>query len=136
MFNQSFAFMVSLYFKKIIFELIGTILIYFKGWQDNAGSFDRLIPLLPRHLSFLAIDFPGHGFSSRVPDGIGYSTVDNLHFLNLLMKEYKWTKMSLMGHSMGAIMSFLYASVYPEKVNFVISFDALKPKVFDPKMSL
>ena len=105
------------------------------GWQDNAGTFDRIIPLLPRHISFLAIDFPGHGFSSRIPDGVGYSTEDNLHFLNLLMKEYNWSKISLLGHSMGAIVSFLYASTYPEKVNFVIALDALKPKVFGPKMS-
>lgn len=30
------------------------------GWQDNAGSFDTLIPLLPSEFSYLAIDFPGH----------------------------------------------------------------------------
>jgi pimeloyl-ACP methyl ester carboxylesterase len=29
------------------------------GWLDNAGTFDRLIPLLPREFSYLAIDFPG-----------------------------------------------------------------------------
>lgn len=51
------------------------------------------------------------------------------------MREYNWTKISFMGHSMGAIVSFFYASVYPEKINFVIAIDALKPKVFDAKMS-
>jgi len=30
------------------------------GWQDNAGTFDRLIPLLPREFSYLAIDLPGN----------------------------------------------------------------------------
>jgi hypothetical protein len=29
------------------------------GLLSNAGSFDRLIPLLPREFSYLAIDFPG-----------------------------------------------------------------------------
>lgn len=29
------------------------------GWQDNAGSFDTLIPLLPPQFSYLAIDWPG-----------------------------------------------------------------------------
>ncbi|XP_052863919.1 probable serine hydrolase [Anopheles cruzii] len=28
------------------------------GWQDNAGSFDRLCPLLPAEISILAIDLP------------------------------------------------------------------------------
>lgn len=33
----------------------------FHGWQDNAGTYDRLIPLLPKTLSYLCIDLPGHG---------------------------------------------------------------------------
>ena len=44
------------------------------GWQDNAGSFDRLIPLLPRNHAYLAIDLPGHGLSSRIPNGMQYHT--------------------------------------------------------------
>ena len=107
--------------------------LHLEGWQDNAGSFDRLIPLLPRHLSFLAIDLPGHGYSSRTHDGVGYGMLDILIILNLVMKEYNWSKISLLGHSMGAIISFLYAATYPEKINFVVAVDALKPKIFDPK---
>lgn len=37
------------------------------GFQDNAGTFDELINLLPANLSILAIDFPGHGQSSHLP---------------------------------------------------------------------
>lgn len=29
------------------------------GWMDNAGTFDTLIPLLPKELSYLSIDLPG-----------------------------------------------------------------------------
>lgn len=29
------------------------------GWQDNAGTFDRLVPLLPQYISVLCIDLPG-----------------------------------------------------------------------------
>lgn len=29
------------------------------GRQDNCGTFDRLIPLLSKEFSYLAIDFPG-----------------------------------------------------------------------------
>jgi hypothetical protein len=34
------------------------------GYLDNAGSFDRLIPLLPRECSYFAIDLPGELFSN------------------------------------------------------------------------
>ena len=43
------------------------------------------------------------------------------------MQEYNWNKISLMGHSMGAVQSFLFSSAYPDRVNFVVAIDALKP---------
>ena len=99
--------------------------------QDNAGTFDRLIPLLPRDQSFLAIDLPGHGLSSRVPDGLAYHATDNLYILNFLCKEYNWDRISLLGHSMGSILSFIFATVFPAKVDMLIQIDALKPQVYD-----
>lgn len=102
------------------------------GWQDNAGSFDRLIPLLPRNHAYLAIDLPGHGLSSRIPDGMQYHTVDNLYIINHLCKEYNWDKISIIGHSLGSILGFIQSSVFPSKVDILIGIDALKPMVFDP----
>lgn len=102
------------------------------GWQDNAGTFDRLIPLLPKDQSFLAIDLPGHGLSSRVPDGMAYHGVDNLYLLNFLCKEYNWDKISLLGHSMGSVLSFMFAAVFPNKVDMMIQIDALKPHIHNP----
>ena len=68
-------------------------------------------------------------------DGLAYHSVDNLYFLNLLMKEYNWSKITLLGHSMGSVLSFMFASVFPEKVNFVIAIDALKPHIHNPATS-
>lgn len=42
-------------------------IIAIHGWQDNAGTFDPLIELLPTNLSILCIDLPGHGRSSHIP---------------------------------------------------------------------
>lgn len=42
-------------------------IIAIHGWQDNAGTFDPLIELLPKDLSILCIDLPGHGRSSHIP---------------------------------------------------------------------
>lgn len=47
-------------------------LLAFHGWQDNCGTFDRLIPLLPKTIPVLAIDLPGHGRSSHFPTGMQY----------------------------------------------------------------
>lgn len=97
------------------------------GWQDNAGTFDNLIPLLPKHLSYLALDFPGHGLSSRIPDGQYYSTAHLIHCINILRHHYKWEQISFMAHSMSSIISFQYASLFPQQCDLVIALDALKP---------
>ncbi|XP_058815497.1 probable serine hydrolase [Topomyia yanbarensis] len=107
-------------------------IISLHGWQDNAGTFDTLIPLLPHHISFLAIDFPGHGLSSRIPDGMSYHTHDSVYLLTLIMKEYNWNKISLLGHSMGSIIGMVFSSIFPDKVDLYIGIDALKPHIGNP----
>uniref|UniRef100_A0A8D8EX62 Probable serine hydrolase n=2 Tax=Culex pipiens TaxID=7175 RepID=A0A8D8EX62_CULPI len=102
------------------------------GWLDNCGTFDRLIPLLPEDVSFLAIDFPGHGLSSRIPDGMAYHQMDSLVVVLYVMQEYNWDKVALMGHSMGAIIAFMFAAMFPDKVEFLIGIDALKPQTHYP----
>lgn len=109
-------------------------IIVLHGWQDNAGSFDALIPLLPNYLSYLALDFPGHGLSSHIPDGLTYNMFDIMFVLNELSERFQWQTISLMAHSMGAILSFLYASIFPSNVNFVIAIDTLKPLVRSTQM--
>lgn len=90
------------------------------GWQDNAGTFDRLIPLLPKSQSYLAIDLLGHGLSSRLPDGMQYHSIDNLYQIHDLCMEYGWKKISLIGHSMGEykIISVSKCSIFVEHVNY------------------
>lgn len=95
------------------------------GWLDNAGTFDRLIPLLPKHLSYLAIDLPGHGLSSHLPNGVYYSVVQFLQVIDLVRRHFGWGKISLCSHSMGSVLSFLYASISPEFCDLLVGLDAL-----------
>lgn len=97
------------------------------GWQDNSGSFDPLIILLPDHQSYLAIDLPGHGLSSRIPDGMIYSMEIYLYSLMLICDHFRWETVSLMAHSLGSVISFLYASAFPNKCDMIVGFDTLKP---------
>ncbi|XP_062553001.1 probable serine hydrolase isoform X2 [Armigeres subalbatus] len=102
------------------------------GWMDNAGTFDRLIPLLPHHMSFLALDFAGHGLSSKIPDGLMYHAMDNVYMLRMVMQYFHWKKISFMGHSMGSLIGFVFSSIFPNVVDFNIGIDVLKPHIMDP----
>lgn len=104
-------------------------IVAFHGSDDNAGTFDTLIPLLPTNISYLAIDLPGHGQSSHVPEGVTYGSFEFVYILYGIFKDYyKWEKVSLTGHSMGGISCFLFAIAFPEYVDMVISFDALNSR--------
>lgn len=48
----------------------GQPILALHGWQDNAGTWDPLVPLLNVKRPILAIDFPGHGLSSNIPPGL------------------------------------------------------------------
>lgn len=109
--------------------------IMIHGWQDSAGSFDTLVPLLPKQYSYLAIDLPGHGFSSWIPNGLSYQTFDIIFLLNELSEQQNWSKISIIGHSMGAIISFFSAAIFPDKIDFIIALDALKPRVWKPRLA-
>ncbi|XP_014211832.1 probable serine hydrolase isoform X2 [Copidosoma floridanum] len=106
-------------------------IIALHGRQDNAGSFDTLIPLL-KDVSVLCLDMPGHGFSSHLPEGQCYFPYwEGIIMLRRIIKYYKWNKVKLLGHSLGGAISFLYAASYPDETEFVISLDIVSPSVRD-----
>ncbi|XP_059610525.1 probable serine hydrolase [Phlebotomus argentipes] len=98
------------------------------GWLDNAGTFDTLIPLLPKdHVSYLAIDLPGHGLSSHIPEGMTYSHYDYVWLIHRIRKIYEWDKISLIGHSLGGVVTFLYTGIFSKYVDMLITLDGMKP---------
>lgn len=105
------------------------------GWQDSAASFDTLIPLLPRDFSYLTIDLPGHGLSSHLPKGCNYHTIDLVPLLEEIRIQMKWERLSLISHSMGAIVSYFYAALFPERVDLVVALDTLKIQHHHPKFT-
>lgn len=105
-------------------------IVMFHGWQDNAGTFDRLIPLLPKESAYLAIDLPGHGLSSRLPHGINYTATNFVNVVNIIQRYYKWDKISFCSHSMGAQISSIYAALFPERCDLLICLDALLKPYF------
>lgn len=102
------------------------------GWQDNCGTFDRLIPLLPADISILAIDLPGHGKSSSYPKGMQYYLFwDGIALIRRIVKYHKWSNITLIGHSLGGALSFMYAASFPNDVAKYISIDIAGPTIRD-----
>ncbi|KAJ8722757.1 hypothetical protein PYW07_003937 [Mythimna separata] len=93
------------------------------GWQDNAGTWDPLIPMIIKDRPILALDFPGHGFSSWTP-GLTYNEWEWPRMILYIKEHFKWDKVSLLTHSMGSIAGMRFATVFPDDVDFFIAIDS------------
>ncbi len=96
------------------------------GWLDNAMTFDLLAPKL-QGLRIVAIDMAGHGHSGHRAPGAGYQLWD--YALDALMatQQLGWERFSLLGHSLGGIISVMIAGAVPERVERVALIDGLVP---------
>lgn len=96
------------------------------GWLDNAASFAPLIDALPdRH--WCAPDLPGHGESGHRPPGGWYHFIDNVSYLLALLDDLGWSRIDLVGHSMGGAIATLLAAAAPQRVRSLVLLEALGP---------
>jgi pimeloyl-ACP methyl ester carboxylesterase len=96
------------------------------GWLDNAASFGRLAAELA-DCEILALDLAGHGRSDWRPAGGSYALVDHLPDLLAVLDVLGWERSVLLGHSMGGALGALLAVAAPERIEALISIDALGP---------
>jgi len=98
------------------------------GWLDNAKSFQPLIPFLPPELHIVAIDLPGHGFSSHFGPGGNYGKLNIVTRVLQVVKYLKWEKFSLLAHSLGALVAIAFTAWFPTLVENLITIDILFPE--------
>ncbi|MET0232297.1 MAG: alpha/beta hydrolase [Rhodanobacteraceae bacterium] len=110
-------------------------LLALHGWLDNAGSFDRLAPLLADRWYVVALDLTGHGRSSHVTSG-WYHYVDYFDDLRAALDHYGWERAALLGHSLGGTLASLFAALYPERIETLLLIEALGPLTITPEQSL
>ncbi|GAA6230232.1 serine hydrolase-like protein isoform X1 [Lates japonicus] len=93
------------------------------GWADNCGTFNTLIPLLPKECRYVAVDLAGHGRSSHRPPGVFYSVPAYVADVQRVIDALHLHKFSIIGHSMGADIAGMYSALYPEMVDALILLD-------------
>lgn len=97
------------------------------GIQDNASTFDPLIPMLPSSFCYVSIDLPGHGRSSHFPSGFMFSLLEYCMSLKRVVDHFEWKTFIYMGHSLGGQLGMLYTSLFPQQVIKLIVLDSLMP---------
>lgn len=82
-------------------------------------------------MSILAIDAPGHGFSSHYPQAGMYHFTEDIVTLRRIVHHFGWKKISILAHSFGSNHAFVYASIFPNEVDKYIGIDILRPFKLD-----
>jgi len=94
------------------------------GWLDNAASFVPLSTYL-QDFDLLALDFAGHGFSSHRPVNSRYYFLENIYDVDAALDVLGWDTCHLIGHSMGGGVASCFAAAVPERINRMVSLDAV-----------
>ncbi|WP_337133351.1 alpha/beta hydrolase [Priestia megaterium] len=90
----------------------------------SAESWDEVAAVLGKEYRFLALDQRGHGGSERT-DAYTFELMcdDLLQFVNAMNLE----RFTLIGHSMGGTVSYLFSETFPERVDQLIVEDTPPP---------
>ena len=97
------------------------------GWLDNANSFAPLATYLESDFQVVAVDLPGHGHSSHLPEGCHYHFFDGIFIVIEIINALKLDKVHLLGHSMGACLASLVGGVATERFLSLSLIEGLGP---------
>ncbi|MGH7769834.1 MAG: alpha/beta fold hydrolase, partial [Candidatus Binatia bacterium] len=106
-------------------------LILIHGFLDHARSWEPFVAELgkksPAPKWILAPDCRGHGDSGWVGAGGYYHFPDYVRDLDRLVESLDARKITLVGHSMGGTISFLYAGTFPDRVRKLVLVEGIGP---------
>lgn len=106
------------------------VILAVHGWLDNAASFIPFAEELKSSIDcgslpyqLIAIDLPGHGYSDHK---VGhYNFIEWVDDLYQIIQSQNWGPLYLIGHSMGAMISSIFAATFPELVKRIVLIEGL-----------
>ncbi len=100
------------------------IVLCLHGWLDNAASFLPMLPLFTNK-RVIAIDWPGHGYSSHRSLDAHYHFIDWVYDLVQLFELNQWQNIDVVGHSMGGMVASAFTAAFPEKIKSLTLLDTI-----------
>src|SRR5258708_13814081 len=99
-------------------------LVLVHGGLDHARNWDWVARSLREHFHVYALDLRGHGNSAWAPGAL-YSIAEHILDLSALVDVIGEPQVHIIGHSLGGVITLLYAGVYPERVKKAVAIEGL-----------
>ncbi len=106
------------------------------GWLDNAGSFDKVAPLLSDQYHIVAVDLIGHGKSDHRGTTDMYHIWDYALELKYVIQKLGWTSCRIMAHSLGTGVASILTTLIPSVIEDIIFIDGLGLPFVTPEKEL
>ena len=101
-------------------------LILVHGGLDHARMWDWVARALRDDYHVYALDLRGHGNSAWAP-GAMYSLAEHVLDLATLADIIKGFPLTIVGHSLGGVITLLYSGLYPDRVKKAVVIEGLGP---------
>lgn len=105
-------------------------LIFLHGFLDNAHTFAGILPAF-KDEQCIAIDLAGHGHSQHRSVDAHYHLADFAYDLHVVISTLDLKNVVLIGHSLGAIVSAIYASTQPPVLKGYVCIESCGPLTED-----
>ena len=103
-------------------EGAGTPIVLIHGTGASLHTWNDWTKDLVKDYRVIRLDLPAYGLTGQDPQK-RYSSKDYVDLLDAFLSELKVDQFHLAGNSLGGLISWLYASYYPEKVEKLILLD-------------
>jgi pimeloyl-ACP methyl ester carboxylesterase len=105
----------------------GPAVILLHGYTQTSRMWRPIIPLLAEKFTVIAPDLPGIGDSDIPKDGLDMKNAAIR--IHALAKSLGLVKARVVGHDIGLMVAYAYASMYPNETEKLVVMDAFLPGV-------
>jgi pimeloyl-ACP methyl ester carboxylesterase len=103
----------------------GPAVILLHGFPEDWYAYHRIMPLLTRQFTVVAVDLRGLGGS--MPTDGGYDAANMAEDIHQLAEHLHLERVYVVGHDIGGMVAYAFARLYPETSRGVMMLDAPLP---------
>jgi pimeloyl-ACP methyl ester carboxylesterase len=103
----------------------GPAVVLLHGFPEDWYEYHRVMPLLVKHFTVVAVDLRGIGGSAATPDG--YDAANMAEDVHQLVEHLHLEHVYVVGHDVGGMVAYAFVRRFPETSRGVMLLDAPVP---------